>query len=145
MYSHYKLMLFTYRESLLCLLCLFFGFRLESSCSFLKSSFLPSICNTSSAFEIAASFPCNCTVCWALVSWVTGRLLSTSLSTECPGILETREQYYLKDSNKQQHRLLTSMIKDFSRPIDVKRSGRIFCNLFQCSTMWYSLPLLLDT
>ena len=55
--------------------------------------------------------------------------------------LETREQYDLKDSNKQQYWLLIFTIKDLSHTIDLRRRGRIFCNRFQCSTMWYILPL----
>ena len=96
MYSHYKLIFSTYRESLLCLLCLFFVFRLESSCSFVKSSFLPSISNTT-------------------------HLCSRS---------QIREQYYLKDSNKQQHWLLTSRLRTFHARSMWKGAGEYFATSF---------------
>ena len=130
MYSHYKLMLSTYRESLLCLLCLFFVFRLESSCSFVKSSFLPSISNTTHLcsrsqhhFHVIAL---SVELSW--VGWQGCWTLPCQLNVQA--FLETREQYYLKDSNKQQHWLLTSRLRTFHARSMWKGAGEYFATSF---------------
>ena len=96
----------------------------------MKSSFLPSISNTTHLcsrsqhhFHVIAL---SVELSW--VGWQGCWTLPCQLNVQA--FLETREQYYLKDSNKQQHWLLTSRLRTFHARSMWKGAGEYFATSF---------------